>query len=77
MTIRKPGRELRAYIHWDNRWRHVYIISSYDQMNLLVAPVRMIQFKLSKRSKITYESEKLNFHKNKPIVRSGKKGVAA
>lgn len=77
MTIRKPGRELRAYIHWEGRWRHVYIISSYDQMNLLGKPVRMIQFKLSKRSKETCASEKINFHKNKPIVRSGKKGVAA
>jgi hypothetical protein len=77
MAIRKPGTEMRAYIHWDNRWRHVYIIAGYDQMNLLGEPVKMIQFRTSKRGKTTYSSEKINFHKTKPAQSTMKKGVAA
>lgn len=76
VTIRKPGGELKAYINWSGRWRNVYIISSFDQMTLLGAPVRMIEFKLSKRSKESFTSEKVNFHKNKPAV-SKKGGTAA
>lgn len=77
MAIRKPGGELRAYIHWQNKWRHVYIIAGYDQMNLLGEPVKMIQFRLNKREKTTHESEKINFHKTKPVQSTMKKGVAA
>lgn len=68
--------ELRAYIKWDNKWRNAYIVSSYDQMNLLGAPVRMLEFRLTKSSKVTYTSEKINFHKNKPAPQR-KGGVAA
>lgn len=68
--------ELRAYIKWQNRWRHAYIVSSYDQMNLLGAPVRMLEFKISKKSKITYTSEKINFHNTKPAPQR-KGGIAA
>lgn len=77
MAVRKPSAELKAYIHWQNRWRHVYIISSFDQQTLLGEPVRMLQFKLTKASKETFTSEKINFHKKKPTRSSMKKGVAA
>lgn len=77
VVIRKPGVEMRAYIKWNNTWRHVYIISSFDQMTILGDPVRMIEFKLTKRDKFTHTSEKINFHKRKPTTSSGKKGVAA
>jgi hypothetical protein len=77
VVIRKPGGELKAFIQWNGRWRNVYIISSFDQMSLLGEPVRMIEFKLTKRDKETHVSEKINFHKNKPAVQSGRKGVAA
>lgn len=76
VVIRKPGSELKAYIKWNGRWRHVYILSSFDQMTLLGKPVRMIEFKLTKRDKETQTSEKINFHKKKPAI-STKKGVAA
>lgn len=77
VVIRKPGGELRAYIHWNNRWRHVYILSSFDQMTILGDPVRMFEFKLTKRDKESHTSEKINFHKKKPATSSGKKGTAA
>jgi len=76
-AIRKPGVELRAYVHWEGRWRHVYILSSFDQLTLLGEPVRMLQFKLSKRTKLTHTSEKINFHRNKPASRTQKRSEEA
>jgi hypothetical protein len=65
-NIRKPNGELRAYILWNGRWCHVYIISGYDQMQLVGDPVKMLEFKLSKKSKETLAAEKIKFHKRKP-----------
>lgn len=67
-NIRKPkdGVEIRAYIHWEGRWCHVYIISGFDQMTLLDEPVKMLEFKLSAKSKKTFAAEKIKFHKKKP-----------
>ena len=76
VTIRKPGGELKAFIRWNGTWRNVYILSSFDQLTLLGKPVRMIEFKLTKRDKFTHTSEKINFHKTKPSV-SKKGGTAA
>ena len=71
------GEPLRAYIHWAGRWRHVYIHGSYDQTTLVSEPVRMLYFKLTKASKELLEAEKSKFHKQKPTVQSGRKGVGA
>lgn len=71
------GEPLRAYIKWGGRWRHVYISGSYDQNTLVGEPVRMLYFKFTKASKELLAAEKTKFHKQKPAVRSGKRGVAA
>ncbi len=68
-NIRRPASELRAYILWNGRWCHVYIISGYDQMQLVGDPVAMLEFKLSKKSKETLSAEKIKFHKRKPATR--------
>jgi len=77
MTIRKPGVELKAYIQWQGRWRHVYIISSFDQMTIMGKPVRMLEFRITKKSRETHTSEKIHFHKTKPATRSQKRGDGA
>jgi len=66
--------ELRGYINWEGRWRHVYILGSYDQMTLLDEPVRMLEFKLTKSSKDTLAAEKAKFHKTKPKTYNKRKG---
>lgn len=66
--------ELRAYIQWEGKWRHVYILSSFDQMTLLGDPVRMLNFKLTKRSPAVHASEKMHFHKNKPRTQKARGG---
>ena len=71
------GEPLRAYIKWGGRWRHVYISGSYDQNTLTGDPVRMLYFKLTKASKELLAAEKTKFHKQKPAVRSARKGVEA
>lgn len=71
------GEPLRAYIHWGGRLRHVYIRGSYDQTTLTSEPVRMIYFQLTKASKELLAAEKTKFQKKKPVVRGGRKGVAA
>lgn len=74
--IRKViGGELRAYIQWNNHWRHVYIMGSYDQAALVGDPVRMLYFKLTKSSKDILSAEKIKFHKKKPIVQTKKRSV--
>lgn len=71
------GDPLRAYLHWEGRWRHVYIHGSYDQQTLLGEPVRMLYFKLTKNSRELLAAEKSKFQKKKPTVRSARKGVGA
>lgn len=78
MTIRKVvNGELRAYINWNGRWCHVYIMGSYDQTTLVGEPVRMLYFKLSKASKDILSAEKAKFHKKKPVTRSQKRSDGA
>lgn len=78
MALRRiVNGELRAYINWNGVWRHVYILSSQDSVNLMGETVRMINFKLTKNSKDILQAEKIKFHKKKPYVPSGKKGVTA
>lgn len=71
------GEPLRAYILWEGRWCHVYVMGSFDQMVLDGETVRMLYFKLTKNAKQTYSAEKTKFHKKKPTVRGGRKGIAA
>ena len=69
--------ELRAYIKWQGRWRHVYILSSQDQTTIMGEVVRVLNFKLSKKSKDTFQAEKSKFEKKKPATRSQKRSIAA
>lgn len=73
--IRKPknGVDLRAYIHWEGTWRHVYILSGYDQMSLIGEPEKMLEFKLSLKTKISYSAPKRQFHQKKPSASSVKR----
>lgn len=64
--IRKPKAELRAFIYWEGLWRHVYILSGYDQMSLIGEPEKMLEFKLSLKTKISYAAPKTHFHQKKP-----------
>lgn len=78
MTIRKiVNGELRAYIHWAGRWRHVYIHSSQDQTTLMGDTVRILNFTLTKKSKDILQAEKSKFQQKKPTVRSQKRSDGA
>lgn len=78
MALRRiVNGELRAYIQIKGQWRHVYILSSQDNTTLMGETVRMINFKLTKNSKDILQAEKIKFHKKKPYVPSGKKGIGA
>lgn len=78
MALRRiVNGELRAYINWNGAWRHVYILSSQDSVNLMGETVRMINFKLTKKSKDILQAEKMKFEKKKPVTRGGRKGVEA
>lgn len=78
MTVRKiVNGELRAYIHWAGRWRHVYILSSIDQTTILGETVRIINFKLTKKSKDILQAEKIKFQQKKPASRTQKRSIGA
>lgn len=78
MTVRKiVNGELRAYIHWAGRWRHVYILSSVDQTTILGDTVRILNFKLTKKSKDILQAEKTKFSQKKPASRTQKRGIGA
>lgn len=70
--IRKPKAELRAYIKWQGMWRHVYILAGYDQMTLIGEPEKMLEFKLSLKTKISYAAPKKDFQKRKPSAMKSK-----
>jgi len=72
MNIRKPKQEVRAYIFWEGRWCHVYVISGYDQLQLFGDTVKMLEFKLSKKTKISYAAPKSSFQERRPAA--AKKG---
>lgn len=69
--------ELRAYINWQGRWRHVYILGSMDQVTIFGSKTRMLRFKTSKLSKETHMAEKTLFHQNRPSSNRRNKGIAA
>lgn len=78
MAIRRIiNGELRGYIKWEGRWRHVYIMGSYDQTTLLGETVRVLYFKLTKKSKDMLTAEKSKFQKRRPAVRKAKGGEGA
>lgn len=62
----KSFTNARAYIRWGNVWRHVYIYRSYEQTTLIGEPVKMLEFRLSKNTKISYSAELKQFRKTRP-----------
>lgn len=64
------GDPLRAYIYWGGRWCYVYISGSYDQATMTGELVRMLYFKLTKKSKELLSAEKSKFKMEKPAARS-------
>lgn len=66
VEVQKPKGEFRRYIEWEGRWRHVYVISAHFQTRMFEPPVKMVEFKLSKNSKVVYSAERERFFKNKP-----------
>lgn len=77
MPIKIINGELRAYIRLNQQWRHVYLISSYDQETLLGDRVRMINFKLRKGGAEILSAEKSKFHQKKPRTYGRKNGIEA
>lgn len=74
--IRRPAGELRGYILWEGRWHHVYIISSYSQIQLAGEPVKMFEFKLSKNAAVTHAAERMKFYKKRPSTNSTRRDLA-
>jgi hypothetical protein len=62
----KQFTNARAYIFWGNVWRHVHVLRTYDQMTIEGGLVNMLEFKLSKNSKVSYSEELSNFRKARP-----------
>lgn len=71
------GDPLRGYIHWEGRWRHVYIVGSVDQATIMGDTVRVLNFRLTKKSKDILQAEKSKFHKKKPTVQNQKRILGA
>lgn len=65
-SLQKPKGEFRQYIHWEGRWCHVYIVSTHYQTTLLGEDEKMVEFRLSKKSKTTYMAPRHLFFKQKP-----------
>lgn len=72
----KSFTNARAYIYWGNVWRHVHVLRTYDQQTLLGDPVKMLEFRLSKNTKVSYSAEIGSFHKNRPKAYKPKSGLA-
>lgn len=75
-NVEKPKGEFRRYIEWNGRWRHVYVISTFFQTRMFEPPAKMVEFKLTKSSKVTYSAEREHFFKDKPKTRKENSGIA-
>lgn len=67
--VQKPKGEFRRYIEWEGRWRHVYVVSTHFQTRMFEPPVKMVEFKLSKNSKVVHAAERERFFETKPRKR--------
>lgn len=76
ISIQKPKGIFRRYIEWEGRWRHVYIVSTHYQTTLLGEPVKMVEFKLTKSSKVVYAAERDRFFEHKPRKQKENSGIA-
>lgn len=72
----KSFTNARAYIYWNNCWRHVYVFRSYDQMTLEGGSVKMLEFRLSKNTKISYSAAVTAFRKTRPKDYKPKENLA-
>lgn len=72
----KSYKNARAFIFRDGMWRHVYIYRSYDQETLFGEPVKMLEYRLSKNTKISYSAEIGSFHKTRPKTYKPKSGLS-
>jgi hypothetical protein len=78
MAVRRiVNGEMRAYIHWNGRWRHAYIMSSIDQLTITGEMARMLNFKTAKSSREQFQAEKSKFHQKKPASRTQKRSEGA
>ncbi len=68
-NVQIPKGEFRRYIQYEGRWRHVYIISIHHQLTLLGKDQKMVEYKLSKNTKISHMAEREKFFKYKPKTR--------
>lgn len=66
VSIQRPNGIFRRYIKWNDRWRHVYVVSTHWQETIIGEPVKMVEFKLTKNSKTTHSAERGHFYKHKP-----------
>jgi hypothetical protein len=65
----------RAYLKFEGRWCHVYILNRYEQMTLSGRTVAMATVKLVKNSKETYDVEARRLEAKRP--RTPKKHVTS
>lgn len=75
-NIQRPKGEFRQYIHWEGMWRHVYIVSTHIQTTLLGEDQKMVDFKLSKKTKVVHSAERERFFKDKPRKQKESTGIA-
>ncbi len=63
----------RGYVEIEGRWRHVYIVESFEQVDIFGDKIEILVVKLTKSSKQTYEVErsKIKDHKPKPVKEIG------
>lgn len=74
--IQKPKGEFRRYIEWNGRWRYVYVVSAHFQTRMFEPLVKMVEFKLTKSSKVIYAAERERFFEHKPRKQKENSGIA-
>ena len=75
-NIQKPKGEFRRYIQWEGRWCHVYVVSTHYQLTLIGKDQKMVDFKLSKKSKVVHSAARERFFKDKPKTRKNVERIA-
>lgn len=56
----------RAYVKHNGSWRHVYIVNEFYQKTIMGTDERMIEFKLSEKTRTTHAAPAHKFQAEKP-----------
>lgn len=71
MRASVPSKYPRAYLLWNDQYKHIYLIGKAVQTTILGEDVEMVTFRLTPGAQISYSVEADKLLTSKPKIRKG------